>query len=90
MPATFVVGSGGKLNPPVITIPAFLAVQLTVASGDARSHRIIVRTPKPYALSVPARGRASIRIGGLRAGRYDIEVDGSTGGALAIGGEPGP
>jgi hypothetical protein len=90
VPATFVVGSGGKLNPPVITIPAFLAVQLTVASGDGRPHRVVLRTPSPHALSVPARGRASIRIGGLRARHYDIEVDGSTGGALAIGGEPGP
>jgi hypothetical protein len=39
---------------------------------------------------VRARGRVSISLPGLRAGRYDITVDGAVRGALVTGGEPGP
>jgi hypothetical protein len=74
----------------LITVPAFLAVQFSVASGDGRSHQVVLKTPALHTLAVPARGRASIRIGGLRAGQYQIDVDGSAGGSLVIGGEPGP
>jgi hypothetical protein len=85
-----VIGSGGKLNPPAITVPAFFAVQFSVASGDGTSHQVVLKTPVLHTLSVPAHGRASIRIPGLRAGQYQIEVDGSVRGSLVIGGEPGP
>jgi hypothetical protein len=50
----------------------------------------LLKTPVLHTLAVPASGRASIRIPGLRAGQYQIEVDGSVGGSLVIGGEPGP
>ena len=90
VPATFVVRSGGKLNPPVVTVPAFLAVQFTVASGDGHTHSVVLKTPVLHTLAVPAHGHASLRIPGLRAGQYQIEVDGAVGGSLVIGGEPGP
>jgi hypothetical protein len=90
VPATFVIGTGGRLSPPSVSAPAFLAVQLTVSSGDGRSHHLLLRAPGPVRLTVPAHGRASVLIGGLRAGRYEISVDGASGGALIIGGEPGP
>jgi hypothetical protein len=90
VPATFVVRSGGKLNPPVVTVPAFLAVQFTIASGDGHTHSVVLKTPVLHTLAVPARGHASLRIPGLRAGQYQIEVDGSVRGSLVIGGEPGP
>jgi hypothetical protein len=51
---------------------------------------VLVATPTPHALAVPARGRASILIPGQRAGQYRIQIDGHTAGALLIGGEPGP
>jgi hypothetical protein len=85
-----VIRAGGKLTPPLITVPAFLAVQFSVVSGDGQSHHVVLKTPALHTLTVAAHGRASIRIPGLRAGQYQIEVDGSAGGSLVIGGEPGP
>jgi hypothetical protein len=41
-------------------------------------------------LAIPAGGRSSILIGGLRAGRYVLEVDGVARGGLDVGGQPGP
>ncbi len=90
VPATFVIGPGGKLVPPSISAPAFLAVALSVASGDGRQHHVLLKTPSPHSLTVPAHGRASVLVPGLRAGQYQIEVDGTTRGLLSIGGEPGP
>lgn len=90
VPATFAIGPGGRLTPPFVSSPAFLAVQLTVGSGDGGAHRVTVRVPKLYSLFVPAHGRATLLIRGLRAGRYPIEIDGTPRGALMIGGEPGP
>ena len=90
IPASFTIGHGGTLTPPTVSAPAFLAVQLTVASGDGRGHTVLLETPRRKALRVPPGGRASALVAGLRAGRYPIEVDGAPRGALMIGGEPGP
>jgi hypothetical protein len=90
VPATFTIGSGGHLDPQTVSAPAFLAVRVTVSSADGKAHQVTVQTPVPRSLSVPAGGRASVRISGQRAGRYAINVDGRARGALLIGGEPGP
>ncbi|HEY2771947.1 MAG TPA: hypothetical protein VGI87_15330 [Solirubrobacteraceae bacterium] len=82
--------NGGQLSPRLVTAPAFLAVQLTVSSGDGKSHQVVLETPAPRTLSVPASGKASVLVPGLRAGEYALKVDGSTRGGLMIGGEPGP
>ena len=50
----------------------------------------MVHTPTPHTLIVPAGGRASTLIRGLRAGQYAIDIDGTPRGTLIIGGEPGP
>jgi hypothetical protein len=47
-------------------------------------------TPTPHSLSVPANGKASVLVPGLKAGEYRLEIDGATRGGLLIGGEPGP
>jgi hypothetical protein len=86
----FTVLAGGKVNPPTITIPAHYPVELTVASGDGRAHRTVLRTTKPYPLSVPAHGRASVRVPAPRVGQYALDVDGSRAATLVIGGQPGP
>jgi len=90
IPATFTIVPGGSLNPPTITAPAHIPVQLTVVSGDGRSHRVVLRTPTPHALAVPAHGHATVSITGLKVGHYALEVDGAVRGALVIGGAPGP
>jgi hypothetical protein len=63
---------------------------LTVASGDGKSHQVVLRTPSLHVVNVPPGGRGSTSIPGLRAGKYGIFVDGTLRGALLIGGEPGP
>ncbi len=90
VPATFAIGSGGRLIPSTVSAPAFLAVRVTVSSTDGAGHQVIVHTPTTYTLAVPAGGKASVLIPGQRAGQYAIDVDGRTRGALLIGGEPGP
>jgi hypothetical protein len=73
-----------------VACPAFVAIRLTIVSTDGRPHRIVARIPRPRSVMVRARGRVSISLPGLRAGRYDITVDGAVRGALVTGGEPGP
>lgn len=90
MPADYLIRSGGRLSPPVVTVPTFLAVQLSIHSADGSTHTVLIRTPSPHTLVVPADGRKSILIPGLRAGQYAIVIDGKRAGSLTIGGEPGP
>lgn len=90
VPARFTVRAGA-LDPPTVTVPPFLAVALSVASGDGAPHRLVVATPTPRRLAVPADGRpATARLAGLRAGRYPLLLDGRRAGALVVGGEVGP
>jgi hypothetical protein len=74
----------------VVTVPAFVAVGLTIASGDGHSHHVVIRTPVARSVSVPAGGHASVLLPGTRAGRYAVMVDGRAGGSLLVGAEGGP
>lgn len=90
VPATFTIRTN-KVSPATVSAPAFLAVQLTAVSGDGQRHNVVVVLPgKPRMLSVPADGRASVLIPGLKAGQYAVKIDGKTRAELLIGGEPGP
>jgi len=89
VPATFVV-RGGRLEPAMVTVPPFLAVEVSLRSDDGRPHRLVVRAPRPATLDVPAGGRAVLRLAGLRPGRYPLALDGRSAGALVAGGEAGP
>jgi hypothetical protein len=80
----------GAVNPSTVSAPAFLAIALTIVSGDGRRHRVVVRTPAAHSLTVPGGGRASLLIGGLKAGSYAVVIDGRRAAMLVIGGEPGP
>ena len=40
--------------------------------------------------TVPAGGHASLRLSGMKAGRYSIYVEGRIRGALVVGAAPGP
>jgi len=90
VPASFTVASGGRLIPPTITVPPFLAVEVSVRSDDGKPHRLVVQTSPPQTLQVAAGRRAAVRIAGLRAGRYPVTLDGRRAGALVAGGEVGP
>lgn len=90
VPASFVVVPGGRLRPPTITVPPFLAVEISVAASDGKPHRLVLQTPTPHTLDVAAGRRAAVRIPGLRAGRYAVALDGRRAGTLVAGGEVGP
>lgn len=90
IPATFTIVPGGSLNPPTITAPEHIPVQVTVVSGDGRPHSVVLRTPTTRAFAVPAHGHATVLLTGLKLGRYALDVDGTARGTLVIGGAPGP
>lgn len=90
IPALFTVTAGGALVPPTVSAPASLPVRLTVVSRDGRAHTAVLRSPVARTLHVPAGGRASVLITGLRPGTYALQLDGSTRGSLVIGVQPGP
>ena len=90
VPATFTIQSGGKLVPATVSAPAFLAIQVTVASTDGSGHQVVLHTPTPFTLAVPAGGKASVLIPGQRAGQYRIVDRRRRAEPLLIGGEPGP
>jgi len=90
VPATYRVRAG-RLSPPSITVPAFLAVRVEVASTDGRRHTVVLEAGERRVLRVPAGGRDSVLLDGLKPGRYRLELDGGRdSAALVAGGEPGP
>lgn len=91
VPATFTF-HGASATPPQISVPAFLAIELTIVSGDGRAHAVtLMAGGHRYALAAPPHGRAQVRIPGQRAGTYRLmQPGGSVAGTLLIGGEPGP
>jgi hypothetical protein len=82
--------AGGVFQPPQIAVPAHLAIQFTVVSKDGHAHHVVLKTSPAHALSVPANGRASVRIPGPKAGRYVVELDGTARALLVTGAQPGP
>jgi hypothetical protein len=63
---------------------------LVLISGDGRAHRVQLATPSPRTLAVPARASVGTTLRNLAVGRYVLVIDGKPGGALVIGGAPGP
>lgn len=78
MPANVSV-SGKTVTPQIVSAPAFLAIRFGVAGEAGRAHVVAVILPSgPVSIAVPAGGRASVRLPGLRPGSYPISVDGTT------------
>jgi len=93
IPAIFSVLPSGSLSPSTVSVPARLAIDLTVVSHDGRRHTAVLRSAHGltvHGLTVPAGGRASVLVAGLRPGRYALQLDGADRGALVVGVGPGP
>ena len=88
VPATFTL-RGGSLTPRSVSVPPFLAVQISVVATDGRPHEVRIAADRVYRLRVPAGKRASITLPGQPAGRYAVTADGARA-TLVVGGEPGP
>jgi hypothetical protein len=87
LPAQLVVNADGSVTPPTIEGPAGTAVLLTVTSHA--NHQVEVEAAS-RSLAVAPGGHASVRVAGLRAGRYPVSVDRRPRAALVIGAQPGP
>jgi hypothetical protein len=81
---------GGRLRPPTVTTPAFLAVQVSVLNLDRAARVVVVHADRDYRLIVGPGRRATRLIPGQPAGAYAVLVQGRRRGALVFGGEPGP
>ena len=89
MPAIFSL-KAGKLTPSNVSVPAFLAAEVTVTSTDPSPHTVVVKVGKGYTFSVAPRGSGTVKVPGQKNGKYQVLVDGKPGGTLTWGGEPGP
>jgi hypothetical protein len=90
VPATYML-KGGRLTPPGVMVPPFLAIVVTVVSADATLHRLVLEVPPgARTFTVPAHGSLTVRVPGLRAGRYGILVDGRPAGGILVGDDAGP
>jgi hypothetical protein len=89
VPAIFALRAG-RLTPPTVSVPAFLAVEVTVTTTDASAHTALVKAGKGYTIHIPPRGSGTVKVPGQKAGRVQVLVDGKPRGVIAWGGEPGP
>jgi hypothetical protein len=82
---------GGALSPTLVTIPAFLAVELRV-SAKSGAEKLTISAPGGGTLSVSAGQTATKRLAGLKPGDYPVRTAGGGKATLHVvsGGEPGP
>jgi len=89
VPVDLTVGPEG-IDPPEVTVPAFLSLELAVRNATAAAVTVRVEGSAPT-LTVPPGDTARVQLEGKRAGRYAIRSTGpGRGGVLIVGGEPGP
>jgi hypothetical protein len=89
VPAVFTL-KGGSLSPKTVSVPAFLAAEVTVTSADGQVHVITVKVGKGYTLRVSPKGSATVKVPGQKSGRFQVLVDNRPAAAIVWGGEPGP
>jgi hypothetical protein len=87
VPARFVVSASG-IEPPQISIPAFLAIELIVV--NRHSEEIVARLQGAEPLPVAAGETRSLRLDGRRPGRYPISFGPAGDALLVTGAEAGP
>ena len=82
---------GGALSPTIVTVPAFLALELRVTSKGA-AEQLTIAVPGGGTLAVAAGQTASKRLAGLKPGDYPVTTAGGGRTTLHVvrGGDPGP
>ena len=76
----------GRFDPPSITVPPFLAIQVSVADAEGQPRSVTIEAERTYRLSVPAGKRASVTVPGQPPGRYAVRSGGASA-TLVVGGE---
>lgn len=90
--ADFSIG-GSKMTPVQVTVPPFVAIDLSLKSTDGQKHSIsvLVKGGNVYRVGAEASGApSSTRVPGLQPGIYPVRGDGGQQSNLVVGGEPGP
>lgn len=83
--------AGSSLSPTTVTIPAFLAIDVTINATGA-PQTVMIGAPGGGTLEVPAGQRASKRLAGLKPGSYLVTTRSGGRAVLRVvsGGDPGP
>jgi hypothetical protein len=91
VPATFSL-TGGRLDPPVVSVPAFRTVRLSVVGHDEQAHQVTAQTDHgTRTFRVPPGGSGGVTVPGMKRGNYRVTVDGGAAtGKLVVGVNPGP
>jgi len=87
VPAAFTVDSAG-VHPPQVSVPAFLAIELSVQNGFASPITVRLEGAEPFRVLPYA--TEVVRLDGRRPGRHTIDFGRGQQGLLITGAEPGP
>jgi hypothetical protein len=87
VPARFTVDASG-VTPPQVSVPAFLAIELSVQNGLASPITVRLEGAEPFRVGPYATER--VELDGRRPGRYVIDFGEGRTGLLVTGVEPGP
>jgi hypothetical protein len=71
----FAVGSRG-LSVVAPSVQAGTPFQVALSSADGKVHKVIVGTPTPRTVTVPASGGTVVKFPSITAGKYSLSVDG--------------
>jgi hypothetical protein len=82
--------AAGRLRPPTISVPAFIAIELTIVSRGGRTSTAVLATKPARRIAIPAGGHARVTLKGIPRGSYRLTVPGSGSATLVVGSEPGP
>lgn len=82
--------AGGKLRPATISVPPFIAIELTVVSRDQAAQSLVLATRPPKKIALRPGGTAKVTLRGVSRGSYRLTVSGAQAGTLVVGSEPGP
>ena len=80
------------LTAALLIVPAFLTLEVTVTSSRSAAATVTIDAPGGGTLAVPAGGKATKRLTGLKAGDYSVTAGGGAKTTLHVvnGGDPGP
>jgi hypothetical protein len=80
----------GKLRPATVSVPPFIAIELTIVSRASTAQTVVLATRPPRKIAVASRASAKVTLKGVARGSYRLTLSGRTAGTLVVGSEPGP
>ncbi|HEY2637257.1 MAG TPA: hypothetical protein VGI54_07715 [Solirubrobacteraceae bacterium] len=92
IPVAIALLPGGQARPPVVQVPAFFKLHVTLRNGDARSHRVALAGPGVGAdQATLAAGRSvTFSVNGGKPTTFRVLADGSARARIMTGANPGP